>query len=106
MPQTSERKAILTDLESHMEDVIEIAALEDDKESCIWWGMVEDPLEVYEILSIPRISPREQGPRHDHVWKGLLDRLIYHRPRSYYGGWSCQPDYENPYSSLNNIRLV
>jgi len=31
-----------------MEDVIEIAALEDDKEPCIWCSTVEDPLEVYE----------------------------------------------------------
>ena len=39
-----------------MEDVIEIAALENDKRSWVWWSTVEDLLEVYEILSIPDIS--------------------------------------------------
>jgi len=75
MPRTSERKAILAELESHMEDAIELAALEDDKESRRWWSTVEDLIEVYEILSIPRyISPLEQGPRHD---ESVLDRFSY-----------------------------
>jgi len=78
MSRTSECKAIVTDLELHTEGAIELAALEDDKESRIWWSMVEDLIEVYEILSIPRYtSPREQGPRHD---EGVLDRLIYEYP--------------------------
>jgi len=59
MSQTSERKVIVTDLELHMEDAIELAALEDDKESRIWWSMVEDLIEVTRFYLFLDISVLE-----------------------------------------------
>jgi len=69
-----------------MEDAIELAALEDEKESRRWWTTVEDLMEVYEILSIPRyISPREQGPRHD---ESVLDRFSHAKGLGVITGYS------------------
>ena len=69
-----------------MEDAIELAALEDEKESRRWWSTVEDLIEVYEILSIPRyISPREQGPRHD---ESVLDRFSHAKGLGVITGYS------------------
>jgi len=68
---------MLTQLETNIEDILELAILEGCRDS-LPWRTAKDLLEVHEILSIPRyISPRKLGQRHED---GMLDRLIYEYP--------------------------
>ena len=76
MPRTSKRMRLLRDLETNIEDVVELAVIEGH--NSLAWKTAEDLLEAHEILSSLRyISPREQGAQHDN---GMLDRLIYENP--------------------------
>ena len=75
MPRLSEKALVQRDLLDSMEDLLWIIALDDNSDEEMEWELLEDLLELYEVISIPRyLAPRSHRSRHHG--EETLEKLV------------------------------